>query len=35
MIIIESHRKNTDLLQRQYPKAIIADVTSHAKEGLI
>ena len=35
MIIIESRRKKTELLQRQYPNAIIADVTSHAKDGLI
>lgn len=35
MIIIESHRKTLANLQRQYPDSIIADVTSHAKDGLI
>lgn len=35
MIIIESHRKKTINLQKQYPGAIIADVTSQAKDGLV
>lgn len=35
MIIIESHRKKNENLRNQYPGAIIADVTSHAKDGLL
>lgn len=35
MIIIESHRKKIENLQNQYPGAIIADVTSHAKDALL
>lgn len=35
MLIIESHRKSLGTLQKKYPGAIIADVTSHAKDGLI
>jgi len=35
MIIIESHRKTLANLQRQYPDSIIADVTSHAKDGFV
>lgn len=35
MIIIESHRKKIENLQKQYPGAIIADVTSQAKNGLV
>lgn len=35
MIIIESHRKKIENLQKQYPGAIIADVTSQAKDGLV
>lgn len=35
MILIESKRKKNENLLRQYPDAIIADVTSQAKDGLI
>ena len=35
MIIIESHRKKKETLRKQYLDAIIADVTSHAKDGLL
>lgn len=35
MIIIESKRKKTATLLRQYPGAILADVTSKATDGLI
>lgn len=35
MIIIESHRKKEETLRKKYPEAIIADVTSHAKDSLI
>lgn len=35
MIVIESHRKKIENLRNQYPGAIIADVTSHAKDGLL
>lgn len=35
MIIIESKRKKTETLLRQYPGAILADVTSKATDGLI
>lgn len=35
MIVIESHRKKIENLQKQYPGAIIADVTSQAKDGLV
>lgn len=35
MIIIESKRKKPENILKQYPGAIIADVTSHAKDGLI
>ena len=35
MIIIESKRKNPKTIQKQYPDAILADVTSNAKDGLV
>lgn len=35
MILIESKRKNPDTILKQYPGAIIADVTSQAKDGLV
>jgi hypothetical protein len=35
MIVIDSHRKKIETLRRLYPDAIIADVTSHAKDALI
>ena len=35
MIIIESKRKKQDTLLKMYPNAIIADVTSHAKDSLV
>lgn len=35
MIIIESHRKKEETLLKSYPDAIIADVTSHAKDALV
>lgn len=35
MIIIESKRKKLDTLLKKYPNAIIADVTSHAKDSLL
>lgn len=35
MIIIESKRKKIETLQRQYPGAVIADVTSQARDGLV
>lgn len=35
MIIIESKRKKPENILKQYPGAIIADVTSHAKDGLV
>ena len=35
MIIIESKRKKTENILKKYPNAIIADVTSQAKDGLI
>lgn len=35
MIVIDSHRKSLSTLQKLYPNAIIADVTSQAKDGLI
>lgn len=35
MIIIESKRKKTETLLRQYPGAVLADVTSKATDGLI
>ena len=35
MIIIESKRKKSDMILKQYPDAIVADVTSGAKDGLV
>ena len=35
MIVIESKRKKQDTLLKKYPNAIIADVTSHAKDSLV
>lgn len=35
MIYIESKRKKPDTILKQYPDAILADVTSGAKDGLI
>lgn len=35
MIIIESKRKKPDTILKKYPNAILADVTSGAKDGLI
>lgn len=35
MIIVESKRKKTETILRQYPDAILADVTSGAKDGLV
>ena len=35
MIIIESKRKKIENVLKKYPEAIIADVTSNAKDGLV
>ena len=35
MIIIESKRKKAETILRKYPDAILADVTSQAKDGLV
>ena len=35
MIIIESKRKKPENILKKYPEAIIADVTSNAKDGLV
>ena len=35
MILIESKRKKRENILKKYPDAIIADVTSHAKDDLI
>ena len=35
MIKIESKRKKIENILRKYPEAIIADVTSQAKDGLV
>ena len=35
MIIIESKRKKTETLLKKYPDAILADVISKAKDGLV
>ncbi len=35
MIIIESKRKKRETILKKYPNAIIADVTSQAKDGLV
>ena len=34
MIIIESKQKKTEVILKKYPNAILADVTSHAKDAL-
>lgn len=35
MILVESKRKNIENILKKYPNAIIADVTSKAKDGLV
>lgn len=35
MIVIESKRKKTETILKKFPGAIIADVTSQAKDGLV
>ena len=35
MIIVESRRKKPETILKQYPDAILADVTSGAKDGLV
>ena len=35
MIIIESKRKKTATILKEYPDAVLADVTSSAKDGLV
>ncbi len=35
MIVIDSKRKKRETLLKKYPNAIIADVTSHAKDSLV
>lgn len=35
MIIIESKRKKIENIRKKYPEAIISDVTSQAKDGLV
>lgn len=35
MIIIESKRKKIENIRKKYPDAIIADVTSQARDGLV
>ena len=35
MIIIESKRKKLENILKKYPGAIIADITSQAKDGLV
>lgn len=35
MIIIESKRKKAETILKNYPDAILADVTSKAKDGLV
>lgn len=35
MIIIESKRKMIEDIRKNYPDAIIADVTSQARDGLV
>ena len=35
MILIESKRKKYENILKKHPDAIIADVTSHAKDSLI
>ena len=35
MIVVESKRRRVENILREYPRAIIADVTSKAKDGLV
>lgn len=35
MIVVESHKKKHENILKKYPDAIIADVTSHAKDALV
>ena len=35
MIIIESKRKKIENIRKNYPYAVIADVTSQARDGLV
>lgn len=35
MLILESHRKKPETILKKYPGAILADVTSHAKDDLV
>lgn len=35
MLLIDSHRKKPENLQKKHPNAILADVTSHAKDDLV
>lgn len=35
MLILESHRKKPETILKKYPRAILADVTSHAKDDLV
>lgn len=35
MIIVESKRRKAENILKEYPGAILADVTSHAKDGLV
>ena len=35
MILIESKRKKPETIMKKYPDAILADVTSGAKDGLV
>ena len=35
MIVIESHKKKTENILKKYPGAILADVTSKAKDSLV
>lgn len=35
MIIVESKRKKIENILKKHPNAIIADVTSQAKDGLV
>ena len=35
MIVIESKRRKRENILKKYPDAVIADVTSHATDGLV
>ncbi len=35
MVIVQSKRRKPENILKEYPNAIIADVTSHAKDGLV